>query len=295
VQASILPPEGTSFTSSFALSPDGTRLAFVARGDEGEVTLWVRPLAGLTAQPLAGTEGAETPFWSPDGLSLGFFAGGKLKTIGVGGGPIQALADAPSSRGGTWGPSGDIVFAPTFASGLHIISAPGGFAEPLTELDPDRGEISHRWPTFLLTGRDPRPFVRLPFDQMYAAYSGDGKWIAYQSNESGRFQIYVQPASGSGGRWQLSKDGGLYPRWNGDGTEIFYIAPPNRMMVVPVSPGEVFDAGVPRVLFQANVPLTGEPPYDVTPDGERFVVEREPNVATPITLVTNWTALVERR
>ena len=66
------------------------------------------------------------------------------------------------------------------------------------------------------------------------------------------------------------------------------------MMVVSLSPGEVFEAGVPRVLFNANVPLTGEPPFDVTPDGERFVVELQPNVATPITLVTNWTLLVER-
>jgi Tol biopolymer transport system component len=549
VQSSILPPAGTSFTRSFALSPDGTRLAFVARADGGKEMLWVRALGGLAAQPLAGTETASSPFWSPDGLELAFFARGKLMVTSASGGPVQAIADAPNHRGGAWGAKGRVVFAPTFASGLHIVSAHGGVVAPLTALDADRREISHRWPTFVanegyvlfsaqttqsggendrstidllrldsgertalleanssalyapggyvlywrqgalvaqqldlgrkvlgpdflpvaqrvgfteseqavvtisaegtlayqleeeldwsqlawldrsgrlleamdplgsfvggislshdgselafvqfdpqtsgrdiwiqnverrtvtrltfgrgdevgpvwsrdgtellyrssptalaeqlvrkpvsglggeekilewggtvfsldwspdgrsivvaqgsvdtsadlwihsLSGADPKPLVQLPFDQMYAVYSPNGDWIAYQSNESGEFQVYVQPASGGSGRWQLSTEGGLYPRWNREGTELFFIAPPNRMMVVPVSVDDGFQVGVPRLLFEASLPLSGEAPYDVTPDGERFVVELQRNAASPITLVTNWTALLER-
>jgi len=100
---------------------------------------------------------------------------------------------------------------------------------------------------YSLSASELRPLVQSPLDQMYPVYSRDGRWIAYQSNESGRYEVYVQPASGSGGRWQVSRDGGLYPLWNRNGREMFYVAPPNRMMVVPVSPGKTFEVGVPRV------------------------------------------------
>ena len=104
----------TSDPVSFALSADGRQLAFVATA-EGAPRLWVRPLDQVTAQPLAGTEGASYPFWAPDGRAIGFFADGKLKRIDLGSGGLQVLADAPSGRGGTWNRDGVIVFAPAAA------------------------------------------------------------------------------------------------------------------------------------------------------------------------------------
>jgi eukaryotic-like serine/threonine-protein kinase len=106
VQTSILPPEKSAFVADsgpMVLSPDGSRLAFVAGTPEGRILLWVRPLNGISAQPLAGTEGASYPFWSPDSRFLGFFGGGKLKKIDASGGPPQTLCDASNiGRGGTW-------------------------------------------------------------------------------------------------------------------------------------------------------------------------------------------------
>src|SRR5262249_31926796 len=103
LRLSINPPENTAFASSLALSFDGSRLAFTASDSNAVTHLWVRPLNSLSAQMLPGTENAIFPFWSPDGRNIGFFAQGKLKRIGIAGGPPVDLADVTEdARGGTW-------------------------------------------------------------------------------------------------------------------------------------------------------------------------------------------------
>ena len=139
----------TTDPASFALSPDGRQLVFVASGD-GPSRLWLRPLAATAAQPLAGTEGGSYPFWSPDSRSVGFFADAKLKRLDIGGGSPQALANAPGSRGGTWNADGVILFARTFNGPLFRIPASGGEAVAVTKLDRQQ---SHRFPQFLPDGR----------------------------------------------------------------------------------------------------------------------------------------------
>jgi Tol biopolymer transport system component len=158
IRAYIKPMANSSFTlagtaSGFALSPDGRRLAYVATTPEGKELLWVRPLDSLQAQPLAGTEGAAFPFWSPDSRFIGFFAGGKLKKLEASGGPPLTLCDATTGRGGTWNQEGVILFAPTVSSAIHRVSAAGGAATPVTTLDASKNEASHRWPYFLPDGR----------------------------------------------------------------------------------------------------------------------------------------------
>src|SRR5262249_34913432 len=111
LRLTILPPETTSF-ESFAVSPDGRKLAFTAASN-GKLMLWVRLLDSLEAKPLAGTENASYPFWSPDNQSIGFFAlPRKLKIIPIAGGPAQDVADVVLGRGATWSPDGVIVFCP---------------------------------------------------------------------------------------------------------------------------------------------------------------------------------------
>jgi eukaryotic-like serine/threonine-protein kinase len=147
-------PEKTTFGDSLALSPDGRLLAFIALAATGEPTLWVRTLDSVDAQKLQGTEGAATPFWSPDGRYIGFFAGGKLKTIEASGGPIQILTETSADpRGGTWGPDGTIIFSPNPGSPLLKVSVKGGPATQITEFDQQRSQTSHRWPWFLPDGR----------------------------------------------------------------------------------------------------------------------------------------------
>lgn len=148
----IYPPEKTSFSGPFAVSPDGRRMVLRV-SSESKTLLWVRALDSLAAQPLAETEGAMWPFWSPDSRFVGFFSGGKLKKIEVTGGPAQTLCDAPDGLGGAWNRDGVIVFAPKSGDALYRVSASGGTPASLTTLDASRKEVSHYLPRFLPDGR----------------------------------------------------------------------------------------------------------------------------------------------
>src|SRR6266498_1626666 len=152
VRLFINPPEKTGF-GSFAISPDGLRLVFVATDASGKSLLWVRSLDSITAQPLSGTEEALYPFWSPDSRFIGFFAAGKMRKIEISGGTVQTLCGASVPRGGTWSPTGVIVFGPTPNERLYQVPVAGGEPVPVTKLDPSRQEASHRWPYFLPDGR----------------------------------------------------------------------------------------------------------------------------------------------
>jgi serine/threonine protein kinase len=149
-------PENASFTPNFnisvvpAVSPDGQRIAFSATKD-GKSQLWVRPFDSVNAQPLAGTDNASLPFWSPDGKSIGFFANGKLNRIDANGGPVLALAEANVAAGGSWSSQGVIVFTPNIVGVLRKVSAAGGAVSDAGKLSP--GEVTQRWPWFLPDGK----------------------------------------------------------------------------------------------------------------------------------------------
>ncbi|HWO88661.1 MAG TPA: hypothetical protein VNL98_05885, partial [Gemmatimonadales bacterium] len=134
--------------TSLALSPDGRTLVYVGRGQRGR-QLFVRRLEQLEARPIAGTDGAESPFFSPDGEWVAYFAEGKLRKVSLAGGPPLAVADVSSERGGVWGTDDQIVFVSSSTGGLLRVSAAGGSVDTLTTLRTDSGEISHRWPTLL--------------------------------------------------------------------------------------------------------------------------------------------------
>jgi Tol biopolymer transport system component len=133
------------------LSPQGDKIAFVAHSGETKL-LWVRSLSGDAARALEGTSGAAHPFWSPDGRSIGFFAGGKVMRIAATGGPVATMADAPNSRGGSWSANDVIVFAPDFTGALVKVNAQGGTAEPATVLDRSK-HTTQRWPWCLPDGK----------------------------------------------------------------------------------------------------------------------------------------------
>jgi dipeptidyl aminopeptidase/acylaminoacyl peptidase len=135
----------------------------------------------------------------------------------------------------------------------------------------------------------PIPFLATPADETSAAFSPDGKWIAYSSDESGRRDVYVRgfapdrnPAAAVG-QWTISVNGGDKPRWSRDGTELFYIATDGKMMAVPIKGGPAFEPGVPVPLF--NMRVTGFMPFDVAPDG-RFLINTMPADATSRSSIT---------
>ena len=143
----------TNFGPAAILSPNGTRLVFAAAGSDHKQRIYVRSLDQLQATVLAGTENARDPFFSPDGQWLAFFADDKLKKVSIQGGAAAILCDAPNGRGGSWAEDGTIVFAPDMNVALYKVSSEGGRTEPLTTLDKQTGEVTHRWPQVLPGGK----------------------------------------------------------------------------------------------------------------------------------------------
>jgi serine/threonine protein kinase len=154
VRLALSTPDNTTLPTNVTVSPDGQRVAFIATSTEGKHLLWVRPLDSLTAQPLAGTDGANTPFWSPDSRLIGYFANRKLFKIDASGGRPQVLCEVSEYSGGAWNRDGVILFGAP--EGLHRVSSQGGTPELATKVSPK--EEAHRWPSFL---PDSRHFVFL--------------------------------------------------------------------------------------------------------------------------------------
>jgi eukaryotic-like serine/threonine-protein kinase len=126
-------------------------------------------------------------------------------------------------------------------------------------------------------------------------FSPDGKWVAYSSNESGRWEVYVTSFPEAHGKWQVSNAGGDQPRWRSDGKELFYLGPDSRMMAVPVKTGANFDAGTPTALFQANprelVATSEQFSYDVSKDGQKFLINTQLKTGmAPMSVILNWSA-----
>jgi serine/threonine-protein kinase len=181
------------------LSPDGRVLAFVGRSGS-DTRLYVRRLEQLQAAPLAGTDGAVNPFFSPDGSRIAFFANGKLKKIAVAGGPAVTICDAPNNRGGWWAEDGTIVFSPERSgAGLLRVSSAGGAPAPLTKLD--EREVTHRWPQVLPGGSA----------VLYTAHSSA---VGFDDAN-----IVVQPLP-SGPR-KILRTGGYYARYLASGHLVF--------------------------------------------------------------------------
>jgi hypothetical protein len=545
-QFQIPPPPNTRF-GTFRLSPDGRSVVFTTAGGAA----WIRSLDALESQQVQGSEGAEYPFWSPDGTFVAYYQGGKLKKASVKGGPPQTICDATGSRGGAWGPDGTILFSDGPTSPILRVPASGGKPAPVTKLsETGSAGVGHRAPAFLPDGRhflfettstkaeevgvyvgsldggtpvhvlhddgnatfgldpggktghlffrregtlmaigfDPDKFATVgeafpvaadvaiagnnqygafsssptgviaywtgaqfanreltwmdvsgkslgtvgppgaygpgkialspdektivasrgqtveqsdlwlfdaagknstrftfgvgggdpvwtndgasliyskrntvvwdivrravnggveetllkqvvnaqpnsispdgkqiayyftdaktgydigllnldgkhetsvylatPAAELYAHFSPDGNWMAYESNESGRYQIYVQSIPIGRGKFQLSITGGTFPQWRHDGKELYYISADQKLMSVPVRiNGSKLEPGTPKELF----PVPGATSFVVTRDGQRFLVNRpaggESAAAPPLTVVTNWQAALKK-
>ena len=249
-----------------AISPDGQRLA-VTNVVRTSSDLWVLDLARGSRSRLTSENANTNPVWTADGqrvlFSL-FGTGGSFNLHSLradGGGIPEPLLEREYSQ------------APTSVSRDGRLVAFG-------ETHPDnRGDI-HILP---LDGTGPYPFLVTPADEGGASFSPDGRFLAYVSDETGQFEVYVQPLSGEGGKVVISTGGGRLPRWSPKGDELFYRRG-TALMVVPVDLEPSFRPGSPELLFEGA--YMG---FDVFPDGEYFAMLTLPEVdLSEITVVVNW-------
>jgi hypothetical protein len=256
-------PADMRLASPPVVSPDGQQIAFTAASAEGPPRLFVRPLAAVDARPIAGTEGATHPFWSPDGRALGYFARGRLMRIAVDGGAAVEICTARAGYGGAWSTNDVIVFTPdVIDAGLWRVSARGGSPEPLTLLDRTQGENSHRWPVFLPDGVHFLYFVRSHQSDRRGVYVGRADRPAaipgmplYVSGADAR---YV-PLDGDGGVL-LSEAGGRLEARSFDAVRQMVIGDPSVLDIPTAGVGRshaaMFGASL-DVLAHVSAPIPG--------------------------------------
>jgi len=234
-----------------AISPDGTLVVYVGL-HSNETQLYLRPLTQSEPKPIAGTEGAKSPFFSPDGRWLGFFAQGKLKKVTVGGTALQVLADASDARGGCWGTEDTIYFAPTNVSGIWKAPASGAPATELTRLDRASGEISHRWPHVLPDGET----------LLFSIWTGPGPDERH----------IVRQALAAGGQRHVLIRGGASARFLSPGPQLpgyLLYGRLDALFAVPWAPAEVDLEGVVPIALPESPRLEGEgaAAYALSTDG----------------------------
>jgi hypothetical protein len=266
-----------------ALSPDGTRLASsVLDPSRATRDLWVYEVQSGRGRRLTFDPGDEfAPVWSPDGARLLFSSASKgLVTLQL------VPVDTPGD------PSGlevDTLGLGRYASdwsrdGRYLLYIGGGRVIARSDL----------WIAPLASPRNARALLESTFVETHGRFAPGGSWVAYASNETGQLEVYVDRLSNPGAKRLVSTSGGRWPRWSRDGSELFYVAGNQLMSAGIQATADRIAIGVPRPLFvigpRAPVRLDAYP-YDVAPDGRRFVVNvlMEDTTTTAISLVVNWT------
>jgi eukaryotic-like serine/threonine-protein kinase len=278
-----VPDRGDYATPAF--SPDGSRAA-IARVDPviGNWIIWIFDFArGTNARFTFGSASAWFPVWSRDGTRIIFASDPKglfdLYQKSTSGAAEEELL--LSSNGDKYPTS---------------VSPDGRF---LLYSSSDSNKKYSLWVLPIGVGAKPMPFPSTEFNEIDGRFSPDGHFLAYRSDESGRFELYVRKftpdlsAAGfsTSGKWQVSYGGAVRPRWSADGKELFYVTPDGKVMSVAVTLSPTFQAGTPKLLFQAPA-QPGRPNGDITGDGRRFLfpVPADPAAQPPFTVVVNWEA-----
>jgi serine/threonine protein kinase len=265
------------------ISPDGKRILYFLISPGFDI--WSYDLTrGVKTRLTFGSGAAQGNLyavWSPDGRRIAYTSvrGGKFgiyEKSADGSGNEEVLLEGSESTqyANDWSQDGKFLAFNHTSQGVMAIS--------VLPLEGDR---------------KPHEFLHSNSTMFRSAFSPDGKWLAYCSNESGDLKVYVVPFPGPGGKWEVSLGGGDYPRWRRDGKELFYLSLDNKITAVEVkASGSSFSIGAVRPLFEtrANRSMVGA--YDVTADGQRFVIAYEPGQPNAtITLVENWDAELKKK
>jgi Tol biopolymer transport system component len=267
-----------------ALSHDGKRIAWSISDpltDRGDI--WIQDLARGTSTRLTFDAADEfVPLWSPDDSMIVYVSNAKS--------------------------GGDIVMKRSSGTGAEEVLLANETFTLASDFSPDgklllfqeqelKGKTGWDLWLYSFADRKARLFLRTPYQEGLGVFSRDGRFVAYQSNESGRNEIYVLPLSGNGAKWQISTEGGTRPRFSRDGRQLHYLSADNQLMAVDfTTSGDELAAGVPRPLFDSKMRNSPAWQYDVAADG-RFLVNKvvEDVSPAPLTLVQNWTTKLKKK
>jgi Tol biopolymer transport system component len=287
------PPDEAAPTS-FALSPDGQRMA-IARTIQNNYDIWITDVARAAATRFSFDPAAEySPVWSADGSQV-VFRSASRKDFGLSDLFVKPANGSSDERPFLVNPQPKTPLDWSRDGRFFLYAAQDGKTK------------SDLWALPIGGDAKPVPIVQTAFDETQGQFSLDTRWVAYTSNESGRDEVYVRPFPEAGGKWQVSTGGGSQPRWRADGKELFYIAADARLMAVPIAaaPQErAVTVGTPVPLFATRlasgpgISLTGYQSralYAVTADG-RFLMNAtiEADRQSPIILVQNWQQLLKK-
>jgi Tol biopolymer transport system component len=269
-----LGPDGAYWEPTF--SPDD-RWLVASRMDPEKLhgDLWMFDLEhGGLSRITSEDSVPATVLWSPDGRRIaysGFVTGGVFGRDARGAEKEKVLFREPSFTPlDDWSRDGRLLFYQVW------------------DLRKFHADV---WVRDLQTGTS-RPVLQAAFTQQGSCLSPDGRWLAYESEETGAYEVFVRSFPGDGERRQISKGGGQQPRWRGDGKELFYVSPDRKIVSVEIRPGPSLETGEPRPLFQTRIrpQIEARNHYDATSDGQRFIVNsrRLEEASLPITVVVNW-------
>jgi Tol biopolymer transport system component len=279
--------------TSLALSPDGKRLAIsVFDVSRRARDIWIHDLVRGVRTRFTLNQGDNwVAVWSPDGTRLAFSANvGSLLDV------FEKSADGAGSETRIAEASGNNKFVRDWSPDGSALLYVNGRSR-----SPTGNDI---WVLPVGTPGTPKPFVMTRFNENEPRFSPDGRWVAYISDESGQNEIYVTPYPGPGGKWQVSKAGGVDPAWGRNGRTLFYLEGTSLIEVAVTPRGNTFDVGTAQQLFDARFRsenYLGQGVgrvFEVSPDGQRFlidIVENDAASQTPITVITNWTSMLSAR
>ena len=263
-----------------SLSPDGKRVVVATRDAQKQTSdLWLHDLArGIATRFTFDPRDDTYPVWSPDGSHIAFGSDREgsmdlYQKRASGAGQEELLLKSDTRKFPTdWSSDGRFL--------LYI------------EVDP---KTKHDlWVLPMEGDRKPVAVIKTQFAERGGAFSPDGRWIAYISDESGRFEIYVQPYPTTGAKWQVSKNGGHWPHWRRDGKELFWLELDGTMMAAGVSAGQTFQAEIATPLFKTGLTEIADR-YSVSPDGQRFLLRMPVETGSrSVTVVQNWLAGAQR-
>ena len=267
--------DGFGQACQFTFAANAARLSFITCSSEPSGRIWVFSLADRNLLRLPVSVEGRMPLLSQDGKYVAFSAPNGLYRKAVDTSEKEELLDSNPRvvNAHAWSPDGRNL--------LYLV------------LDQEtKGDI---WIVPLGTDRRPRPLLNAAFNELYPQISPDGRWLAYTSDETGSFEVWIASFPEPGIVRKISIDGGREPSWRADGRELYYLAPDDKLMTVDVQPGATLKFGAPRTLFQTRVSSGGRHHYAAS-DGERFLVDTvaRSTEKLAITVVVNWTARIAR-